>query len=121
MPRVTHFDISADQPEQLIPFYEDIFGWKFQKWEGPMQYWMVTTGPDDKPGINGGLSKRQADNYVVNTIEVDNIDALLEKIKAQSGKVVMEKAPIPGVGWFAQIEDPETNRLGLMQSDEGAK
>ncbi len=27
----------------------------------------------------------------------------------------------PGVGWFAQIEDPERNRLGLMQPDEGAK
>ena len=121
MARITHFDISADKPEKLIPFYEDIFGWKFEKWEGPMQYWMVRTGPDDKPGINGGLSQRQADNYVVNTMEVENIDAIITKVKAQGGKLVMEKAPIPGVGWFAQIEDPESNRLGLMQSDEGAK
>ena len=27
----------------------------FKKWDGPMPYWMITTGPDSEPGINGGL------------------------------------------------------------------
>ena len=120
MARITHFDISGDKPDQLIPFYQDIFGWKFDKWEGPMEYWLITTGPDDKPGINGGLGKRETDNYVLNTLDIDDIDAALEQVKARGGKVLAEKAPIPGVGWFAQIEDPEGNRLGLMQSDESA-
>ena len=26
-----------------------------------MPYWMVTTGPDDQPGINGGLLPRQGE------------------------------------------------------------
>ena len=121
MARITHFDFSAHKPEQLIPFYEDIFGWKFDKWDGPMEYWLVTTGPDDKPGINGGLVKRQTDSSALNTMEVEDIDSTLEKVSAQGGKVVTGKAPIPSVGWFAQIEDPEHNRLGLMQPDENAK
>ncbi len=32
MARITHFDISAESPEKLVSFYEDIFGWKFEKW-----------------------------------------------------------------------------------------
>jgi len=53
MPRPTHFEIPSDNPERAISFYEAVFGWKFQKWEGPMPYWLITTGPDSEPGING--------------------------------------------------------------------
>ena len=36
MPRVMHFEIGADQPDRAAKFYADAFGWKIQKWEGPM-------------------------------------------------------------------------------------
>ena len=57
MPRVVHFDINAEKPEQLTKFYEKVFKWKFEKWKGPMDYWLITTGKDE-PGIDGGLTKR---------------------------------------------------------------
>ena len=121
MARIVHFDLSGDNPEKLIPFYQRIFKWKFEKWEGPMEYWMVTTGPDSEPGINGGLSKRQRDNLVVNTMGVEDIDAVIKQIKESGGKIVTEKAAIPGVGWFAQFKDPEKNLFGLMQDDPEAR
>jgi predicted enzyme related to lactoylglutathione lyase len=121
MARVLHFDISGDNPEQLIPFYENIFGWKFSKWEGPMEYWMIETGPEDQPGINGGLAKRQSDDRVVNTIDVDSIDSALEQVKKNGGTVITEKGAIPGIGWFAQFRDPEGNVFGLMKDDPDAK
>ena len=44
MARVVHFEIYTDDPEAVRPFYESVFGWKIQKWEGgPMEYWTVTT------------------------------------------------------------------------------
>ena len=61
MSRVVHFEIHAGDPERAINFYEKLFGWTFQKWEGPMPYWLVITGPDDQRGINGGLIKRQGE------------------------------------------------------------
>ena len=121
MGRITHFDISADEPEKLKPFYETIFDWQFEKWDGPMDYWLITTGPDEKPGINGGLAKRQKDNYIMNTIEVENIDDTIIQIEELGGKIVSEKGPIPGVGYFATFNDPEGNLLGIMQPDEKAK
>ena len=61
MPRVVHFEIHAGDPARAINFYERVFGWTFLKWDGPMPYWLVTTGPDAEPGINGGLHERRGE------------------------------------------------------------
>lgn len=122
MNRVEHFDIYADDPDRAIHFYSDVFGWKIEKWEGPMDYWMVTTGPDDQVGINGGISRRQDPaQSVVNTIGVASLDEFLEKITAAGGKIVAPKMPIPGVGYFALCQDTEGNNFGLMEEDTAAK
>lgn len=121
MQRPVHFDMSAEDPTRAAQFYGDVFGWKFQKWEGPMDYWMITTGTDDI-GINGGLSKRTDGNAAtVNTIDVPSVDDFLDRITSAGGKVVMPKDAIPGVGWFAACVDTEGNQFGIMQPDSEAK
>ena len=55
MPRPVHFDMTAEDPTRAVQFYGNVFGWTFQKWDGPMDYWLITTGTDG-PGIDGGLS-----------------------------------------------------------------
>ncbi len=45
MPRVVHFEIHAGEPERAIRFYEKVLGWSFQKWEGPMEYWLIVKCP----------------------------------------------------------------------------
>ncbi len=84
MARPMHFEIQASNPPALMDFYSKLFGWTFNKWEAG-EYWMIHTGPDDQPGINGGLIPRQgpppADMAAVNasvlTIIVDDLDATL--------------------------------------------
>lgn len=117
MPRVAHFDIVADDPERAVAFYRDVFGWQIHKWEGPMEYWPITTGPKEEPGIDGGLGRRGTEN----TIGVDSVDDFVKKVVANGGKVIQPKGPIPGIGWFASCEDTEGNHFGLMQSDPSAK
>ena len=122
MARIIHFDMTARDVERSIKFYQDVFGWKFTKWEGPMEYWMVSTGSENEPGINGGLSIREGDNAgVVNTIGVDSIDNTLEQIVKAGGKVVQPKGPIPGVGYFAQCTDTEGTLFGVIESDVNAE
>jgi uncharacterized protein len=58
MNRPIHFEIPAEKPERAIKFYEKVFGWKFERWNGPMEYWNISTG-DSQPGINGGLMARR--------------------------------------------------------------
>ena len=127
MPRVVHFEIHAADPERGVKFYERVFGWTFQKWEGPMDYWLITTGPDSEPGINGGLLPRrgeidgQAVIAYVCTIGVDDLDATAATVEANGGTVAVPKMPIPGMGWLAYYKDTEGNIFGMMQPDLNAK
>ncbi|MGZ6925056.1 VOC family protein, partial [Oryzihumus sp.] len=57
MSRVVHFEIQADDVERAKAFYGAAFGWEFQDWSGATgsAYWGIVSGPEDEPGINGGL------------------------------------------------------------------
>ena len=126
MPRVVHFEIHAGDPDRAVNFYKTLFGWNFQKWEGPMEYWMVMTGPDDQPGINGGLVRRQGEidgqaviAYVC-TVDVSDVDASLKTALANGAEVAVPKMPIPGVGWLVYCKDTEGNIFGMLQNDPNA-
>ena len=122
VPRVTHFEIDADKPEELRKFYERVFGWKIVKWEGPIDYWLITTGEEDEPGIDGGLTRRtETGAATVNTINVPSVDEFIQKIKENKGTIIMPKQAIPWVGWTAYFKDPEGNFFGLMEEDPTAK
>jgi predicted enzyme related to lactoylglutathione lyase len=122
MPRITHFDISAEDPERAIKFYTEVFAWKFDKWAGPMEYWLITTGPKDEPGIDGGLSQRQDSGAIImNTVTVPSVSEYEEKITAAGGKILQPKRAIPGVGWWATCQDTEGNVFGLMEDDPSAE
>ncbi len=121
MPRFTHFDIAADDPQRAMTFYHTIFGWEFTKWDGPEDYWMVKTGEPDEPGINGGLMPRtEPSQGIANTVGVDSVDAYLAHITAHGGTVVMPKMPIVGVGHIAYCTDTEGNVFGVFEDDPDA-
>ncbi len=117
--RPVHFEIPAASPERAIAFYEKVFGWKFQKWEGPMEYWLISTG--DGPGIDGGLMpRRDPAQPCVNTINVANVDESLAAIESSGGICVVPKMPVPGVGWLAYCKDLDGHIFGIMQNDPQA-
>ena len=122
MPRPIHFDLTVDNPERAMKFYKDIFGWKFDKWNGPMEYWMVTTGDEKEPGINGGLAKKGESGMPnMNTIGVSSVDQYSKMIEDNGGKVLMPKTPIPGIGWFVTCQDTEGNTFGIIEQNPNAK
>ena len=43
MSRVVHFEIHAENPERAVRFYTAVFGWTITKWDGPFDYWLVST------------------------------------------------------------------------------
>jgi predicted enzyme related to lactoylglutathione lyase len=86
-----------------------------------MEYWMITTGPGDEPGIDGGLLRGEPLNAYVNTISIDSIEETIKKIEANGGKIIQSKGPIPGIGWFAVFQGPDGNSFGILQSDLNAK
>lgn len=123
MPRVIHFEIPSHEPEKAIQFYGSVFDWSFSKWEGPQEYWLITTGSAEEPGINGGLLRRDTGvaSTTVNTIGVPSVDDFAARVVEGKGEVVVPKMAIPGVGWFCYCKDPDGNLFGLMEDDRSAQ
>ncbi|MBV9179332.1 MAG: hypothetical protein JO327_09525 [Nitrososphaeraceae archaeon] len=119
----------ADKPERAMKFYKGVFGWEFNKWNGPQNYWFVKTGEDNQPGINGGLTPKMnqqssdtgGGGRVTNTIDVPSVDEFSKKISMEGGKVVQPKMAIPGIGYLAICEDTEGILFGIIENDRNAK
>jgi hypothetical protein len=100
-------------------FYEKVFGWSFQKW-GDVDYYVITTGDEGTPGINGGMMPRQGGSgdkvigWIV-TVGVDNLDTTLSEIEANGGSLALPKQRMEGVGWVAYAKDTEENIFGMIQ------
>ena len=83
-----------------------------------MDYWLVTTGEDTEPGINGAIMQRpEPVASGLNYVNVDSIDQVTEKVSAGGGSIMMGKMPIPSVGYVAVCRDTEGNAFGLFQDD----
>lgn len=121
MHRVIHFEINADDPRRAVEFYEKVSGWKINKWEGPAEYWLVRTGDEKQPGINGAIMERMDKARTVNTIDVPSVDEYVKKVVKAGGKQVSKKNAIKGIGYFAYCADTEGNIFGIMQPDPKAK
>lgn len=121
MGRVSHFEITADNPKRAAAFYEQAFGWKFQDWGGRFTYLLATTGEKDETGIDGAIMDRTDNKQaVINTISVDKWESGADAVKKAGGKVLQDKTPIPGQGYFAYCADTEGNVFGIFEADATA-
>jgi uncharacterized protein len=129
VPRPIHFEIHASDPERVQAFYRTLFGWQFQAWGGPAEYWVISTGEPAQPGINGGMVRRrgpapaegQSVNAFVCTVDVADLDATLRAVPGAGGTLALPRMAVPGVGWLAYVKDPDGNLCGLMQADSAAR
>lgn len=124
MPRPIHFEVHSSDPQRTINFYSKIFGWHFEEYI-PGVYWSIITGEEGTPGINGGLSARNAPmgprgsspNAFVCTLDVENLDETIIAVQNAGGEIAVPKMPVPGIGWLAYFHDPDGNMFGAMQTD----
>jgi uncharacterized protein len=122
MARVIHFEIEAEDPELSVAFYKSVFGWQIQNWGGPIDYWLISTGPEEKPGINGAIKSRVPQGQPTTvTIDVPSVDEAIRKITDAGVTILMPRTPIPGVGFHAYARDPGGVIFGVMEADESAE
>ena len=115
MSKLIHFEILADDPHKAAIFYNTILGWQINSWDPMPDYLLVTTDPDDKTAVNGAIMQREFAQAVINTFEVESLEAALEKVIAAGGRKLHGPNLIPGVGSHAYCTDPEGNMFGLME------
>ena len=117
MGKVVHFEIPATDPGKTVDFFARVFGWKFNKW-GDMEYYLSDSGPSEEPGIEGAVMQGNSpDQPIVNTIQVDDINETIRKIKENGGKVVVPKQSVPGIGIHCYFKDPSGFIHGALQRE----
>lgn len=124
MSNVSHFAINADDLQRARHFYSNVFGWRFEPW-GPPGFFMVSTGAPQAGGPMASLQQRRelAPGLKLNAFECtiaveQDVDMVAAAVKANGGRVLMEKAVIPGVGELIFFQDSEGNVAGAMRYEK---
>jgi uncharacterized protein len=108
---VVHWEIGARDPERLRAFYGELFNWTIG--DGPiMSIPAGVGGPEPGPGGHIRASDRGG---VALFVQVRDLAESLARAAALGGAVVVEHIQIPGGATLAAIDDPEGNRVMLVQ------
>jgi predicted enzyme related to lactoylglutathione lyase len=121
--KVVHFEVPFDDGDRARSFYKEAFGWQIMEMPD-MGYTIVMTGPSNDSGptesgfINGGMLSREqgATSGPVVVLDVESIDATLDKIGGLGGSTVVGKTPVGDMGFAAYFKDSEGNVMGLWET-----
>ena len=114
---VNWFEIPVSDLDRAKKFYEKVFDCKLELMEmGAMQ--MLKFASDETSyGCAGTLVKGQGykPSYEGSVVYfyVEDIDAALEKVVTNRGKVIMSRTSIGEYGYIAHFQDSEGNRIAL--------
>ena len=111
------FEVCAIDLEKLSRFYFEVFGWQGSGGEGagfipfapaPHSTWGVI--------IQAQLGKIGWEKGITFYIQVESLEATLQKIEANGGVVVVAPKEVPANGFrFAMFKDPEFNLIGIAE------
>ena len=115
--QIVHYEIPADDTEKSREFWGSLFGWQFQNFPGPSEYWMTEIVPNEVGGAITNMEPGKRGNRAY--FSVDDINAGAARVKELGGESG-DPMPVPNMGWFATCKDPHGNEFGLWQNDESA-
>ncbi len=111
------FEIPVKNIERAQAFYEDVLGLKLERHDmGPMRMaWFPMER--DVPGAAGSLVQTKELEPSVNGstvyFSVESIETTLARAEEHGGTGLNPKTSIGEFGYYAQIKDPEGNRIAV--------
>ena len=115
---IVHIELSAENHQEMAKWYNEVFGWTSQNFP-ETNYSIFNSGEGSPPGGFNPYSEGAPAGTVVIYIHCDDINAMVSKIEASGGKILLPPMPIPTVGQIAQFTDPSGNRMAVLQPEEG--
>ena len=111
---VVYFEIAGRDGEALKEFFGSLFDWKIGRHAPAGNYWYIE---NVKGGIPGAIMQTTEDmppNYVSIYIQVDDVQACLDKAESLGGKTIVPPTPVPGgMGHIGVFIGPAGNNIGL--------
>lgn len=123
----TYFDLTVTDVVAARRFFEVVLGWRFERFPMPYEYYRIQAGPPGEPGIDGGMGAAKdapvagGRPTTIVTIPVPSLDEALARIRSSNGRIVEDKTPIRGIGWYATCAEPGGLLFGLIQADIGVR
>ena len=112
-PRVTWWEVIGQDGEKLQEFYGSLFDWKVDA-NNAMNYGMVDA---EQTGVGGGIATGQGgQNHVTIYVEVDDLQATLDKAESLGGKTIQPPMDVPEGPTIAMFADPEGHMIGLLKA-----
>ena len=112
---VVHFEILGKDHESLQKYYSDLFGWKITSASPDFPDGLVSADEQGR-GIGGGVMPG-GDAQLTIYVEVEDIQASLDRAGELGGETIVPVTNIPDMVTFAQFRDPEGNIVGLVSSE----
>lgn len=110
-------ELMTDDVEKAKAFYAATLGWSFDAMPMDDDETYYVAKMDDEP-VAGLMDKKMLPPEVPSHwfcyINVDDVDARLEKLKANGGVVLREPFEVPGIGRIAIVADPTGAPMGWM-------
>jgi uncharacterized protein len=116
MTSFVHIEIPADDTGAGREFYGSLFGWEFQEFPGPFEYFIARIDETSGAAVtNMEPGKKGTRPY----FDVDDVNAGAARVKELGGEAG-DPMPVPTMGWFVTCTDPHGNEFGLWQTDASA-
>ena len=110
---VVHVEILGADAPRLQRFYSELFGWSITR--NPIGYGYVPVAPTPPVTLTGGIGSSPQGPLAILYVKVDDPVAILKKVEALGGRVVVAPVDVPGGITFARFADPEGNVIGIVR------
>lgn len=107
--RIVWHDLMTTDAKASLAFFTELIGWKTKDVDmGPMgNYTIFSAAGKDVGGLMPLDKSHGAPSHFITYFHVENLDKTLETAKRLGGNVAVPPTPIPGVGTFAVLIDPQ--------------
>lgn len=117
---VVYFEIPVNDVNRAIRFYQDVFSFEFQREKIDGNQMALFPFNDTSRGISGALAKGEIYKPTINGVLIyfntNSIDQTLKLAVKNGGKILYPKTSNGDLGFVAEFQDCEGNRIALHQS-----
>lgn len=117
-----YFEIPVSDLDRAVRFYGAVFGYQFQRETIDHNEMALFPLVEDSPGVSGALAKGEI--YIPSKtgslvyLHTLDIDLTLKKVGEAGGKILYPKTSLGALGFVAEFEDSEGNRVALHSRDK---
>jgi hypothetical protein len=117
---VVYFEILVTDIDRAIKFYKSVFNFTFEREIIDKNEMALFPFLDENAGISGALAKgeiyKPTNDGVVIYFRTENIDKTLKMAIENGGQILYPKISNGDIGFVAEFEDSEGNRIAIHQS-----